>query len=60
MTWQPTLIRGLGSAGAVSNARAELDEANDRNRRAADLVARVGSTGPSVESGTGLDERRVA
>lgn len=60
MNWLPSPLRGLGTAGATANARAELESAHVRNLQAAIVVRRVNRTG---EPGTPLSpaaDARVA
>ncbi|WP_426571213.1 hypothetical protein [Aquihabitans sp. McL0605] len=45
MNWLPPLLRGLGTAGAAANARAELETAHVRNLQAALVVQRVNRSG---------------
>ncbi|HWJ61078.1 MAG TPA: hypothetical protein VNS19_03835 [Acidimicrobiales bacterium] len=45
MTWLPSLLRGLGTAGATANARAELETAHVRTLQAAIVAQRVNRSG---------------
>lgn len=45
MTWLPSLLRGLGTAGATANARAELETAHVRTLQAAVVARRVNRSG---------------
>jgi hypothetical protein len=54
------LIRGLGAAGAVANARAELETAHVTNLQAVILARRVNSSGRAGEPLSPVAEVRVA
>jgi hypothetical protein len=45
MTWLPSLLRGLGTAGATANARAEVETAHVRTLQAAVVAQRVNRSG---------------
>lgn len=44
MTWLPSVIRGLGAAGAAANARAELESAHINRLQAALVAKRVNAS----------------
>ncbi len=60
MTWLPSLLRGLGTAGATANARDELDSAHVRNLQATLVVRRVTRSGATGHPLLPAAEARVA
>ena len=60
MTWLPSLLRGLGTAGATANARAELETAHVRTLQAALVARRVNGSGGAGVPLTSATEARVA
>lgn len=60
MTWLPSLLRGLGTAGATANARAELESAHVRNLQAALVARRVNRSDGSGHPLSPAAEARVA
>ena len=60
MTWLPSLLRGLGTAGATANARAELESAHVRTLQAAIVARRVNGSGGAGVPLTSATEARVA
>lgn len=60
MNWLPSLISGLGTAGATANARAELETAHVRNLQAAIVVQRVNRSGATGHPLLPAAEARVA
>lgn len=60
MTWLPSLLRGLGTAGATANARAELETAHVRNLQATLVVQRVNRSGATGHPLLPAAEARVA
>ncbi|HWJ98058.1 MAG TPA: hypothetical protein VNQ33_07855 [Acidimicrobiales bacterium] len=60
MTWLPSLLRGLGTAGATANARAELETAHTRNLQAAIVAQRVNRSGHAGRPLPPVAEARVA
>jgi hypothetical protein len=60
MTWLPSLLRGLGTAGATANARAELESAYVRHLQAAIVAQRVNRSGATGRPLLPAAEARVA
>jgi len=60
MTWLPSLLRGLGTAGATANARAELESAHVRTLQAAIVARRVNRSGQDGLPLSPSAEARVA
>ena len=60
MNWLLPLLRGLGTAGATANARAELASAHDRNLQAAVVAKRVRCSGSTAAPLAPVAEARVA
>ena len=60
MTWLPSLLRGLGTAGATANARAELESAHIRNLQATIVAQRVNRSGAPGRPLSPVAEARVA
>lgn len=60
MTWLPSLLRGLGTAGATANARAELETAHIRHLQATIVAQRVNRSGPAGHPLSPAAEARVA
>lgn len=60
MTWLPSLLRGLGTAGATANARAELESAHVRNLQATIVAQRVNRSGATGHPLLPAAEARVA
>lgn len=60
MTWLPSLLRGLGTAGATANARAELETAHVRNLQATIVAQRVNRSGATGRPLLPAAEARVA
>ena len=60
MNWLLPLLRGLGTAGATANARAELTSAHERNLQAAVVAKRVRRSGTPGIPLTPAAEARVA
>ena len=61
MRWTlPSPLRGLGTAGAVANAKAELETAHVRNLQATLVATRVNRSGRAVDPLSTAAEARVA
>lgn len=60
MNWLLPLLRGLGTAGATANARAELTSTHERNLQAAVVAKRVRSSGTAAVPLTPAAAARVA
>ncbi len=60
MTWLPSLLRGLGTAGATANARAELETAHIRTLQATIVAQRVNRSGAIGDPLLSTAEARVA
>ena len=60
MTWLPSLLRGIGTAGATANARAELETAHVRTLQAAIVAQRVNRSGATGHPLLPAAEARVA
>lgn len=60
MRWLTSPLRGLGTAGAVANAKAELESAHVRNLQAALVVRRVNRSGRAGDPLSPAAEARVA
>jgi len=60
MTWLPSLLRGLGTAGATANARDELESAHVRNLQATIVAQRVNRSGTPGLPLSPAAEQRVA
>ena len=60
MNWLLPLLRGLGTAGATANARAELTSVHDRNLQAAIVAKRFHRSGTPGIPLTPAAEARVA
>jgi hypothetical protein len=60
MQWLPSIIRGLGTAGATANARAELETAHVRNLQATLVAQRVNRSGATGHPLLPAAEARVA
>lgn len=58
MNWLPPVLRGLGTAGAEANARAELESAHIRTLQAAVVVGRVQSySAPGIPLSSAAEAR---
>ena len=58
MNWLLPLLRGLGTAGATANARAELTSTHERNLQAAIVAKRVLRSGtPGIPLMPGAEAR---
>jgi hypothetical protein len=60
MTWLPPLLRGLGTAGATANARAELETTHIRHLQATIVAQRVNRSGGTGHPLLPAAEARVA
>ncbi|MCU1372636.1 MAG: hypothetical protein JWO77_3830 [Ilumatobacteraceae bacterium] len=60
MTWLTAHLRGLGTAGATANARAELETAHIRTLQATVVAQRVNRSGATGHPLLPAAEARVA